>query len=126
MASRDAGDNGRVPHHYTADRCNTRDTHIAPPSLLHSSPGSCRGLLLWDSPLTLPEWVLKTCRRNTYQCLHTLKTVIIRLVDCLVCIILTSLFSTCRPYMDRQKPANGTRCPTLKTDSLGSLTCIIT
>ena len=26
----------------------------------------------------------------------------------------------------RQKPANGTRCPTLTTDSEGSFTCIIT
>ena len=34
-----------------------------------------------------------------------------------VWIILTSLFSKCRPYGDRQKPANGTRCPTLTTDS---------
>ena len=31
--------------------------------------------------------------------------------------MLTSLFSTCRPYRDRQKPANGTRCPTLAIDS---------
>ena len=27
--------------------------------------------------------------------------------------------------MDRQKPANGTRCPTLQTDSWGSFKCII-
>ena len=39
---------------------------------------------------------------------------------------LMSLFSTCRPYRERQKPANGTQCPTLSTDSQGSFTCIIT
>ena len=33
------------------------------------------------------------------------------------CIILTSLISTCRLYSIRQKPANGTQCPTLTTDS---------
>ena len=32
-------------------------------------------------------------------------------------IILTSLFNACRSYRDRQKPANGTQCPTLTTDS---------
>ena len=31
--------------------------------------------------------------------------------------IFTFLFSTCRPHRDRQKPANGTQCPTLTTDS---------
>ena len=36
---------------------------------------------------------------------------------CFVWIILTSLFSTCGLYRDRQKPANGTRCPTLMTNS---------
>ena len=35
----------------------------------------------------------------------------------MVYIILTSLFSTCRPYRDRQKPTNVTQCPTLMTDS---------
>ena len=34
-----------------------------------------------------------------------------------VWIISTSLFSTCRLYRDRQKPANRTQCPTLMTDS---------
>ena len=34
-----------------------------------------------------------------------------------VWIILTSLFNACRSYRDRQKPANGTQCPTLTTDS---------
>ena len=37
-----------------------------------------------------------------------------------------SLFSTWRLYRDRQKPANGTQCPTLVTDSYRSFTCIIT
>ena len=32
-----------------------------------------------------------------------------------VWIMFMSLFSTCRPYRDRQKPANGTPCPTLTT-----------
>ena len=32
-------------------------------------------------------------------------------------IILMSLFSTSRLYRDRMKPANGTQCPTLMTDS---------
>ena len=32
-------------------------------------------------------------------------------------IILTSLFNACRSYRDRKKPANGTQCPTLTTDS---------
>ena len=32
-------------------------------------------------------------------------------------IILTSLFNACMSYRDRQKPANGTQCPTLMTDS---------
>ena len=40
-----------------------------------------------------------------------------KFVCLLVWIILTSLFSTCRLYRDRQKPANGTQCPTLTTDS---------
>ena len=31
-----------------------------------------------------------------------------------ICVILTSLFITCRLYRDRQKPANGTQCPTLR------------
>ena len=43
-----------------------------------------------------------------------------------VCIILSSLFSTYRPYRHRQKPANGTQCLTLMTDDQGSFTCIIT
>ena len=30
-----------------------------------------------------------------------------------VCTILTSLYSTRRLYRDRQKPTNGTQCPTL-------------
>ena len=38
-----------------------------------------------------------------------------------VCIILASLFSTCSPYMDRQKPAKGTLCLTLTTDSYRDL-----
>ena len=33
-------------------------------------------------------------------------------------IILTSLFYTCRLYRVRQKPANGTQCPTLTTRDL--------
>ena len=33
-----------------------------------------------------------------------------------VCIIITSLFITCRPYRDRQNPANGTQCPNLTID----------
>ena len=36
-------------------------------------------------------------------------------------IILTSLFRTCRLYGDRQKPADGTQCPTLITDILNAL-----
>ena len=33
-----------------------------------------------------------------------------------VCVILAPLFSTCRPYRDRQKPANRTQCPILMSD----------
>ena len=37
------------------------------------------------------------------------------LVDifCIICIILTFLFSSCRLYRDRQKPPNKTQCSTL-------------
>ena len=45
---------------------------------------------------------------------HCLKIIFVLFV-CLNHI--TALFSTCRPYRDRQRPANGTQCPTLTTDS---------
>ena len=43
--------------------------------------------------------------------------VVVVLVLFFVWIIFTSLFSTCGLYSDRQKPANGTQCPTLTADS---------
>ena len=56
------------------------------------------------------HWLCKTCTEPV------ISSFIWRSV-LFVWIILTSLFKVCRSYRDKQKPANGTQCPTLATDS---------
>ena len=79
-----------------------------------------RTLVLHPSPWgwALFYWNLKT--RLQLHCISQypkISSIHLYLVSCWILIISTSLFSTCRLYRDRQKPANGMQCPTFTTDS---------
>ena len=83
---------------------------------------STRDILVWGT--NKETGVLLRSIRNSFQ-KFTKNIYFYYIIDILIennvrfwiLIILTSLFSTCRPYRDRQKPDNGTRCHTLKADS---------
>ena len=76
----------------------------------------CR-LNMWTCHLISGHQLSMCCVACNIECLDFL---------CLIWIILTFPLSTCRVYRDRQKPVNGTQCPSFTTCAQGSSTCINT
>ena len=69
------------------------------------------------TPLVCLQIVLPKALWLSFSIIHLPRTQAMLKQCCIninfVWIILTSLFSRCRQYRDKQKPANRTRCPTL-------------